>query len=335
MGRVLTLGEFLLRFTPLYNHRIRQADTFTSHFGGAEANVAINLSQYGHQTSFLSALPSNDIGQAAVSTLREAGVDTSFVKKQEGRMGIYFYEEGFSLKSPQVIYDRENSSFLRLAEATVDWDAIFKDTDIFHLTGITLALHEDMKNFTFQALKEAKRRRVQISFDFNYRSQLWSISEAKEVFLKVLPYVDIGFFGYKDLSAFFPGGETLPASFKQEVLEGELRKASEDYGIDYIACTNREVLSQSENTLTGYLYDDGSLVKSSTYSFEVLERIGGGDAFASGILHGILQGLKREEIVEFGTASSVLKHFVYGDYTQFSAEEVERFITEKGEGSFR
>lgn len=335
MGQVVTLGELLLRLTPLNNNRIRQSQTFKGYFGGAEANVAINLSQYGHQTFFLSSLPPNDLGQSAISILKKAGVDTTFVKKEDGRMGIYFYEEGFSLKSPQVIYDRQNSSFLRLSEAVLDWDTIFNQKDIFHVTGITLALNQDIRNFTFNALKEAKKRGVHVSFDFNYRSQLWSIAEAKEILLQVLPYVNIVFLGYKDLLAFLSVNETLPKSFDQGVLEEQFRMVSENYGINYIACTNREIISHSTNQLTGFMYHDNMFVESSTYTFEVLERIGGGDAFASGILHGILNRFKEKDIVEFGTASSVLKHMVHGDYTQFSAEEVDGFISHKEVENFR
>lgn len=335
MGQVITLGELLLRLTPPSNKRIRQAQSFRRYFGGAEANVAINLSQYGHETYFLSALPSNDLGNSAMSILNEAGVDNSLIKRKDGRIGVYFYEEGFSLKPPQVIYDRANSSFLSLPSENFNWDTVFENKSIFHVTGITLALNKDMRDFTFRALKEAKSRNVSVSFDFNYRSQLWSITKAKKTYLRVLPYVDIGFLGYKDLLAFLDVDDTLPKDFDKSILKEQFRKVAITYGINYLACTNREIISHSKNKLTGYMYFNENFVESSTYTFEVLERIGGGDAFASGILHGVLNEFVTEKIVEFGTASSVLKHFVYGDYTQYSAEEVDRFINEKGVGNFR
>lgn len=328
MAQVLTFGELLLRLTPPNKQRINQANAYHSFFGGAEANVAINLSRYGHDTSLLTALPPNDVGRAAISTLQGAGVDTSFIARLGDRLGIYFYEEGFSVKQPQVVYDRKNSSFLQLTETSIDWDAVFAGKDVFHLTGITPALSEAMRDFTFDIVKAAKQRNVTISFDFNYRSKLWSIEEAKKVYVDLLPYVDICFMGFKDLVAFLEVESTV--GFDEALLEKHYRDIAKRYDIAYLACTNRTIVSQSKNTLTGYMYHDGHFVASDCQSFDVLERIGGGDAFASGMLHGILSDMTLADTVEFGIASGVLKHTVYGDYTQFSNDDVHAFIQSNG-----
>lgn len=328
MTNVITIGELLMRLTPPDKQRINQANVYHAFFGGAEANVAINLSRYGHESTYLTALPPNELGDAAISTLKASGVDTSLVYRLGDRLGTYYYEEGFSVKQPEVLYDRKHSSALRLAEEDVEWGNIFAGKDVLHFTGITPALDRNMRNFTFNMVKEAKKRNVKISFDFNYRSKLWSIAEAKEVYVALLPYVDIGFMGYKDLTSFL--GVTAPSHFDKTVLKQQFHDIAEKYQITYLACTNRHILSQTKQEITGFIYHQGHFEESNCYAFEVLERIGGGDAFASGVLHGVLTEMPLNKIIEFGVASGVLKHMIYGDYSNFSAEEVERFIAGKG-----
>src|SRR5699024_4108418 len=217
------------------------------------------------------ALPKNDVGDAAIMTLKSAGVDTSFIHRFGDRLGLYFYEEGFSVKQPQVVYDRKNASFLELAEKTIDWDTIFLEKDVIHLTGITPALNEEMRIFTIDVIKEAKQRNVTISFDFNYRSKLWSIDEAREVYIALLPYVDICFMGHKDLAVFLGMGASN--AFDETLLKKHYRDVAKAYDIEYLACTNRTVVSQSKNELSGYLYHSEHFVESDCQSFDVLERI--------------------------------------------------------------
>lgn len=319
MGEVLTMGEVLLRLTAPNNRRIETSHYFDFYYGGSEMNVAINLSKYGHKSRFLTILPTNKVGEGAVASLRANNIDTSYVYREEGRIGIYYYEKGFSLKKPEVIYDRKNSTILSLSTKDIDWEYLFEKVDLFHVSGITMAICDELSKFTINVCKEAKKRNVLVSFDFNYREKLWTIEKAQKNYSKIMPFVDICFAGSKDLKAFF----------NIENTQGKLDEGYEylvnKYNLKCIASTNREVISANKNSLTGYIYTD-VLLESKTYTFEIVDRIGGGDAFVSGILHSILQNNSWQNTVNFGTASSVLKHFVPGDFTQYTAKEVEEFL---------
>src|SRR5699024_12555137 len=198
MGKIITIGELMMRLTPKNKGRLNQAAEFKAYYGGAETNVAMSLSKFGHDARFLSVFPANDIGDAAISHLAGGGVDTSWVFREGDRLGTYYYEEGYSLKQAKVIYDRKNSAVHQLPEIKLDWEAIYQDTDLLHVTGITPALSDELKTFTLTAMAEAKKFGVKVSFDFNYRGKLWTTDEAKETFLEILPYVDVCFAGYKD-----------------------------------------------------------------------------------------------------------------------------------------
>lgn len=328
MSKIVTIGEILLRLTPINNQRLNQAGGFHAYYGGAEANVARSLSNFNHDVSCLTVLPPNDLGDAAEAHLKSGGIDTTWVFRGGERIGSYYYEEGFSLKQAKVIYDRKYSSFLELLNETIDWDSIYSGVDLLHTTGITPAVSVEMKEFTLLAIKEAKKRNVKVSFDFNYRSKLWSVKEARETFLEILPYVDVCFAGYKDFVYLL--GNDGPDEFDEAVLERYYREFAEKYDIAYFSCTNRTVHSSSSNELEGYIFNKGALYKSNHFSFEIVDRIGGGDAFAAGVIHGILAELNPQEVIEFGIGSSVLKHLVYGDHNQFNAGEVEEFLASQG-----
>ena len=324
MGKIITIGELMMRLTPKNKERLKQAAEFKAYYGGAEANVAMSLSHFGHEARFLSVFPENDIGDAAIAHLARGGVDTSWVFREGDRLGTYFYEEGYSLKQAKVIYDRKHSAVHHLPDIELDWEAIYQDTDLLHITGITPALSEELKTFTLTGLAKAKKSGVKVSFDFNYRGKLWTIDEARETFLEILPYVDFCFAGYKDFVYLF--GEEASESFS----EPDLSRFYEDYALKYdipmLASTDRHAVSATQNTLRGYLFQNGQLVQSGAYSLDVLERIGGGDAFTAGVLHGIISGMTPADTVEFATASGVLKHMVYGDHNQFKADEVNAFL---------
>ncbi|GGJ87702.1 2-dehydro-3-deoxygluconokinase [Lentibacillus kapialis] len=328
MGKVVTIGELMLRLTPKNNGRLNQATEFKAYYGGAEANVAMSLSKFGHHASFLSAFPSNDIGDAAASHLAGCGVDTAWIFRQGGRLGTYYYEEGYSLKQAKVIYDRDHSAIHHLPGIGLDWKSIYQDIDLLHITGITPALSNELKNLTLEAVKAAKESGVKVSFDFNFRSKLLSIEEAKRTILNILPYVDICFAGYKDFVYLL--GEEGPQTFSDQRLAAFYENYADKYGISVFASTDRQAISATQNKLQGFVYQNSQLVSSGNYSFEILDRIGGGDAFAAGVLHGMLTEMDPAETVEFGTASGVLKHMVYGDHNQFTAVEVEQFLQNHG-----
>ncbi|HLS09129.1 sugar kinase [Lentibacillus sp.] len=328
MGKIITFGELMLRLTPIGKGRLNQAAEFKAYYGGAEANVAMSLSKFGHHVSFLSAFPPNDIGDAAVSHLVGGGVDTAWIFRQGERLGTYYYEEGYSLKQAKVIYDRDHSAVHHLPDIGLDWQSIYQDIDLLHITGITPALSTELKNLTLEAVKAAKESGVRVSFDFNFRGKLWSVEEAKKTFLEILPFVDICFAGYKDFVYLL--GEEGPQSFNEQKLVVFYGNYADKYDISVFASTDRQAISATQNKLQGYVYQNGQLVSSKNYSFELLERIGGGDAFAAGILHGVLTEMEPAHTVEFGTAASILKHMVYGDHNQFTAEEVKQFLQSQG-----
>lgn len=327
MGKVLTIGELMMRLTPKYKGRLNNANEMNVYYGGAEANVAMALSNFGHVARLLSVIPATDIGDAAISHLRGAGVDTSMVFREGNRLGIYYYEEGHSVKQAKVIYDRNNSSIHRIVEINLDWAQVYKDVDVLHLTGITPALSKQLREFIIVVLKKAKEFRVRISFDFNFRSKLWTKAEARKAFLDILPFVDICFAGYKDFIYLFE--EDGPQQFDENHLARFYDKYSQQFDIGVFASTDRKVMTAHQNKIRGYFYQNNKLNSTESYSIDIIERVGGGDAFAAGILHGILSNMNPSDIVRFGTASGVLKHMVYGDYNQFSSYEIHEFLNNR------
>ncbi len=328
MGRVVAFGEVLMRLTPPDHRHISQTDCLNVHFGGAEANVMVNLSNLGHDVRLLTSLPGHSVGDAAMIHLQAHRVDTSFIQRIDGRLGIYYYESGYSLRQAKVIYDRHSSSIQLLDEEMINWDLLLENVQLFHLTGITLALGPVVRQIALRALEEAKKRNISVSFDFNYRSALWSIEEAKIEFQKVLPYVSICFAGYKDFRASLD--MEGPEEFDEEELKGFFKLATDRYGMRAIACTNRVVHQSNDHQLQGFLYMDGVTVQTKSFRFAIVDRIGGGDAFASGILHGLLIKKTAEETVQFGTGLAILKHFVSGDVSTYTGHDVERFINSPG-----
>lgn len=329
MARILTMGEIMMRLTPPSHQRLVQTNDFHAYFGGAEANVAMNMGQFGHEASFLTALPANAMGEAAKRRLRAAGVNTSTIVNQGRRLGLYYFEEGYSVKPAEVIYDRADSSVWELVDAVLDWEQLLSGVEVFHVSGITPALGPEMHNLTMTALKEAASRGVHVSFDCNYRAKLWSPEEAKASFEEILPYVDVCFIGHKDFVYLL--GMDGDEAFSPEQLERFYEEAARTYHISLMASTHRTATSASSNSLTGYYYDGSGLHASSTVSFDLLERVGGGDSFASGILHGVLQeDWEPQQIVDFATGSSVLKHMVYGDSNQFDEAYVRQFVENQG-----
>lgn len=335
MAKVITFGEMLLRLsTPSYA-TIDQSQSFLVNYGGAEANVAVSLSHLGHKNYFLTKLPDNQIADGAISFLRKNGVCVDHVVKGSTTIGIYFLETGFGGRPSKVIYNRKHSAFTRVDESEFDWDQIFKDANWFHVSGITLALGENVRKAVFKALEVAKRNGLKISFDFNYRKTLWTEQEAKKVYFEFMKYVDVLFCSYWDANSLLEiplCNELKDASFevkRKDVFFKLLKK----YNLDYIFGTDRKVYSASENGLSAYYYQidkqTNKLITNATplVDFKVYDRIGGGDAFAAGIIHGLLKNYNNPNYaIEFGLSNSVLKHTIYGDSASFNVDDVENFM---------
>lgn len=334
MKKIITFGELLLRLSTKIGERTVQASELKMHYGGAEANVAVSLSNFGHDVSFVSKVPNNPLGHAAERHLRLYGVDTGHLLRGGERLGTYYLETGVGERSTQVIYDRKYSSISELTTEEIDFDEIFQGANLFHVSGITPALAPDMQQLTLLALQKAKAQGVVTSFDFNYRSKLWSQKEAADAIKTLLPYVDICSCGELD-AIHLLGIDEATDSLGQELrLQYYYDQIQEMYpNITYMCSTFRQVISASANTLQGNLYTEGVLYHSKVHHIEpIVDRVGGGDAFVAGILHGIIEGQTPEQIVSFATAASALKHTVHGDCNVFSVEEVKRFIDD-GSGS--
>ncbi|WP_251551570.1 sugar kinase [Neobacillus muris] len=327
MKKVVTFGEILLRLSTDVGERLSQARQINMHYGGAEANVSVSLALFGHDVYYVSKVPNNVLGIAVENHLKSYGVHTDYLLKGGERLGTYYVESGVGPRSAQVTYDRKNSSVSQLAADELNWDEIFKDTSLFHVTGITAALAPAMREVVLYSLKKAKEYGVATSFDFNYRAKLWSQQEAAEAIKTYLPYVDICSCGELD-AIYLLGMEKADESLKpEEKLAYYYQILTEQYpNIRYVSSTFRGVLSASTNTLQGNFYKDGVLYQSKAFQIDhIVDRVGGGDAFAAGILHGILKGLAPEELITFATAASVLKHTVHGDCNVFTEDEILAF----------
>lgn len=323
--KVVTMGELLLRLSAPGYERFSQAQSFDIVYGGAEANVAISLAQFGLDAHFVSQLPNNSIGDSAINSLRKYGVNTKYVNREGDRIGIYFFEKGTSVRPSKVIYDRANSAITQIDIDNFDFDEIFKDADWFHFSGITPALGENCVRFTEKAVEAAKKHGVPISLDLNYRNKLWSYEEFEKVMVKLLPDVDVCFGWLSSVEG--KSGQYKVADFAKDGVELDRFRTifdnmREKFNIKYMVTTMRENFSANHNALSALIYDGKEMYTSKKYDFTIEDRVGGGDAFAAGLVYGLVQGKDHKEALEFGVAASVLKHTIKGDANVVSVDEV-------------
>nr|WP_309101553.1 sugar kinase [Fredinandcohnia onubensis] len=325
--KIVAFGEPLLRLSTHLGERLFQTDQLTMHYGGAEANVSAALSRFGYDVYFVGKVPNNPLGQAYERHLHSFGVHTDYLIKGGERLGTYYLETGVGERSAQVTYDRKASSFAQLSSDEINFEEILQGAELFHVSGITPALSPDLQELTLQGLKVAKELGVKTSFDFNYRAKLWTLEEASRGIQPFLPYVDICSCGELDalnLLGIEEADQHLDHSGK---LSFYYKKITEKYpNMKYLFSTFREVISASHNTLQGNFFVNGELYQSRVHNIDqIVDRVGGGDAFASGIIFGILEGNDPQQIVNFGTAASALKHTVHGDCNVFSEEDITAF----------
>lgn len=336
MKKVVTLGEIMLRLsTPGYS-RFVQADSFDVVYGGGEANVAVSLANYGLKPYFVSKLPHNPIGDSAINSLRRYGVDTSFVARGGNRVGIYYLETGASMRPSKVVYDRAHSSISEARVEDFDFDAIFKDADWFHFSGITPALSDLAAEVTEQALIAAKKHGVTVSVDLNYRKKLWTQEKAKSVMTKLMSYVDVCIGNEEDAEkvlGFKPG--------KTDVTSGELeldgyksifKQMMDTFNFKYVVSSLRESYSASDNGWSALIYDGNEFYQSKKYDLRIVDRVGGGDSFAAGLIYGLLTDKTYQDALEFAVAASALKHTIPGDFNMVSLDEVETLVAGDASG---
>lgn len=335
--KVVTLGEIMLRLSTPDFKRFVQADTFDITYGGGEANVSAALCNYGLNGTFVSKVPNNAIGQSAINHLRRYGVDTQFVARGGDRLGIYFLETGASMRASQVIYDRAGASIADVDASECDFDKIFEGASWFHTTGITPALSDKAAALTDAALKAAKAKGITTSIDLNFRKKLWTKEKARVVMTKLCENVDvcIGNEEDADLCLGFKAKDT-------DVTKGELNldgfkdvfaQMKEKFGFKFIASSLRESHSASDNGWSALVYDGKEYYHTKQYSVRIVDRVGSGDSFASGLIYGLVTGMPMNEAAEFGVAASAIKHTIPGDLNHATLSDVKDLM--KGDGSGR
>lgn len=322
--KVVTFGELMLRLSPEGNERLFQSERMRWYFGGSEANVAISVNNFGGASAYVTKLPRNPVGEAAVQTLRALGVDTSGIARGGERMGAYFFERGVPPRAPVCVYDRANSAIAKAQKEDFDWDEIFRDADWFHFSGITPALGGAMPEICEAACKAARERGVPVSCDLNYRGQLWSREEACRTMSRLCQWVDVCIANDEDAEDVFgiqpPDGVT-----GREGYLSIAQQLTERFGFRQVALILR-IPEGMAYRLTGLLYDGNSRTAYAApeHSLHIVERVGAGDAFCGGLIFALCDGMQPQDAVEFGVAASALKHGVEGDYNLVSAEEVRR-----------
>jgi 2-dehydro-3-deoxygluconokinase len=335
--KVVTLGEIMLRLSTPDFKRFVQSDSFDVTYGGGEANVAAALCNYGLNGTFVSKVPANPIGQAAINHLRRYGVDTQFVARGGKRLGIYFLETGASMRASQVVYDRADASISEVDIAEFDFDKIFEGADWFHTTGITPALSDKAAALTEAALKAAKAKGITTSIDLNYRKKLWSKEKAREVMTKLCQYVDVCIGNEEDADTTLgfksAGTDVTKGELNLDGYKDVFQQMKAKFNFKYIASTLRESHSASDNGWSALVYDGAEFHHTKQYEVRIVDRVGSGDSFASGFIYGLVTGLKMSDAAEFGVAASALKHTIPGDLNHATLAEVQELV--KGDGSGR
>ena len=337
MAKVVTLGEIMLRLSTSGYDRFVQATSFDVVYGGGEANVAVSLANYGHDSYFVTKLPTHEIGQSAVNSLRQLGVHTEHIARGGERVGIYFLETGASMRPSKVIYDRAHSSISEAKPEDFDFDSIFEGADWFHWTGITPALGKDAQAVLEKALIAAKKHNVTVSVDLNYRKKLWTPAEAQACMTKLMKYVDVCIGNEEDAEkclGFKPGNtDVTTGDLELGGYEDIFRKMQKKFGFKYVVTSLRESYSASDNGWSALAFDGKEFYRSRKYDIRIVDRVGGGDSFSGGFIHGILKYKDFKQALEYAVAASALKHTIRGDFNLMSESEVETLM--KGDASGR
>lgn len=336
MGKIICFGEIMLRLNPIGNLRFLQADSFNASYAGSEASVAVSLSNYGLDATFVSEIPKNEIGQSAVNSLRKYGVDTSLIVREGERLGIYFVEKGASQRPSKVIYDRKYSAISMAQKDHFDWNKIFEDVDWFHFSGITPALGDNVADICHEACTQAKRRNIKVSCDLNYRNKLWTNEKASSVMTKLMEYVDICIGNEEDAEKMFGiKAEKRDSDFKSLDYDSYKTVAEElkdRFGFKMVAITLRQSLSANRNLWSGLLYDGEKHYISNEYDIDIIDRLGAGDSFAAGLIYSIIAGYSSKKSINFAVAASCLKHTIEYDFNLISVEEIEKLTNGDGSG---
>ena len=326
-NKVVTMGEIMLRLSTPANTRFVQANQFDIIFGGGEANVAVSCANYGLEAAFVSKLPDNPIGQAALNSLRRYGVDTKYIARGGDRVGIYYSETGASMRPSVVVYDRAHSAIAEATPSDFDFDAIFKDAGWFHWSGITPAISDASALCLEQALIAAKKYGVVVSVDLNFRKKLWTSEKAISVMKPLMKYVDVCIGNEEDAElclGFKPEADVEGGNTDASGYHTIFKQMAKEFGFKYVVSTLRESFSATHNGWKALIFDVEEFYESKRYEINpIIDRVGGGDSFSGGLIYGLMTKKTQGEALEFAVAASALKHTINGDYNLVSVKEVE------------
>ena len=326
-ARVITFGELMLRLGPPGFERLLQSPMLVATFGGGEANVAVSLAQFGLDSRYVTRLPQNAIGDAAVRALRAEGVATDFVVRGGSRMGIYFTETGASQRASTVLYDRASSAISEIPADAVDWKRVMEGAAWFHVTGITPALGDRGTAATIAAVAAARHAGARISVDLNYRKKLWTQPQAQKTMRPLMRDVDLVIANEEDLQCVLgievAGADVTSGSLDVNAYRDAAERVTKELGPPMIAITLRESLSASDNGWSAVMWDGTALHQSQRYAVRLVDRIGGGDSFAAGLIYGLVTGRSHGDALRFAVAASALKQTIPGDFNRASVAEVD------------
>ena len=330
MPKVVTFGEIMLRLSPPGFERFFQSPLLQATFGGGEANVAVSLAHFGLESYYVTALPKHAVGEAAVKALRAEGVRVDHIVRGGDRVGIYFAEAGASQRASTVIYDRAHSSVSAMKPDAVNWPAVMSGAAWFHVTGITPALGANGAEATRQAMAAARAAGVRVSVDLNYRKKLWTEAQAREVMGPMMKNVDVVIANEEDLQSVLgvhvEGTDVTSGQLDIAGFRSAAERVTREFGPSMVAITLRESVSASDNGWSAALWDASAntMHRSQRYDVRLVDRIGGGDSFAAGVIYGLVTGRSPEAALRFAVAASALKQTIPGDFNRVTVDEVDR-----------
>ena len=336
--KVVTFGEIMMRLNPEGYQMFYQAEKFEASYAGGEANVAVSLANYGIESSFVTKLPDNPLGECARNAVRHFGVDTKDIVWGGKRLGLYFVEKGASQRPSRVVYDRADSSIATAKREDFDWAKIFNGAEWFHFTGITPALGGELPQICLDALEYCRANNITVSCDLNYRGKLWTKKEAGEVMARLVPYVDVLIANEADAADVFgivgEGSDVESGKLNKEGYVSVAEQLVERFGVKKVAITLRTSLSAFDNLWAGMLYDAATKTAcfSTEYKVHIVDRVGGGDSFGGGLIYALIAGKDTQGAIDFAVAASCLKHSIEHDFNLVKVKDVEALAAGNGTG---
>ena len=336
--KVVTFGEIMMRLNPEGYQMFYQAEKFEASYAGGEANVAVSLANYGVDSSFVTKLPDNPLGECARNAVRHFGVDTKDIVWGGKRLGIYFVEKGASQRPSRVVYDRADSSIATAKREDFDWAKIFNGAEWFHFTGITPALGGELPQICLDALEYCRANNITVSCDLNYRGKLWTKQEAGRVMAELVPYVDVLIANEADAADVFgivgEGSDVESGKLNKEGYVSVAEQLVERFGVKKVAITLRTSLSAFDNLWAGMLYDAATknACFSTEYKVHIVDRVGGGDSFGGGLIYALIAGKDTQGAIDFAVAASCLKHSIEHDFNLVKVKDVEALAAGNGTG---